>query len=190
MQLWATGTGAVASLDQVQEARPRAGDVVELSCTDPCDWQMHEALRHWIRTNVSPAVADATRIIYGGASCEHDVCVSLNSHPSTVQGLFPPSTASPWPACATSTASWWAAPPCGSCTAAPSRGCFLNSRPSHPHPAGRTTRRSTRRSPSTSSSRAQCSAAERDTSGRWSHRLFSFLLTQGRAHSGSPVPVL
>ena len=34
-QLWATGTGAVASLDQVQEARPRTCDVVVLSCADP-----------------------------------------------------------------------------------------------------------------------------------------------------------
>lgn len=35
---------------------------------------MHEALRTWLRTNVSPQVADKTRIVYGGsvalANCE------------------------------------------------------------------------------------------------------------------------
>jgi triosephosphate isomerase len=45
---------------------------------------MHEALRHWIRTNVSPAVADTTRIIYGGASlvCHVSMMCGCHSHPS------------------------------------------------------------------------------------------------------------
>uniref|UniRef100_A0A674A8T4 Triosephosphate isomerase n=1 Tax=Salmo trutta TaxID=8032 RepID=A0A674A8T4_SALTR len=60
--VWAIGTGKTASPEQAQE--------------------MHEKLREWIRANVSEAVGDHIRIIYGGsvtgANCkelasEHDV---------------------------------------------------------------------------------------------------------------------
>nr|CAB3472207.1 unnamed protein product [Digitaria exilis] len=45
--VWAIGTGKVASPDQAQE--------------------VHASLRDWLKTNVSPEVADSTRIIYGGS---------------------------------------------------------------------------------------------------------------------------
>lgn len=45
--VWAIGTGKVASPEQAQE--------------------VHLALRAWLAKNVSPAVAEATRIIYGGS---------------------------------------------------------------------------------------------------------------------------
>ncbi len=45
--VWAIGTGKVATAEQAQEA--------------------HAAIRSWLRSNVSGAVADATRIIYGGS---------------------------------------------------------------------------------------------------------------------------
>ncbi|KAG2587001.1 hypothetical protein PVAP13_5NG089900 [Panicum virgatum] len=60
--VWAIGTGKVATPDQAQE--------------------VHASLRDWLRINVSPEVAESTRIIYGGsvtgANCKelaakHDV---------------------------------------------------------------------------------------------------------------------
>jgi len=45
--VWAIGTGKVATPAQAQEA--------------------HAKLRNWLHTNVSPAVAASTRIIYGGS---------------------------------------------------------------------------------------------------------------------------
>ena len=45
--VWAIGTGKVASPAQAQE--------------------VHAKLRSWLASNVSPAVAEATRIIYGGS---------------------------------------------------------------------------------------------------------------------------
>ncbi|XP_055732226.1 triosephosphate isomerase A-like [Salvelinus fontinalis] len=45
--VWAIGTGKTASPEQAQE--------------------VHEKLREWIRANVSEAVADSVRIIYGGS---------------------------------------------------------------------------------------------------------------------------
>ncbi|KAJ8000058.1 hypothetical protein DPEC_G00200900 [Dallia pectoralis] len=45
--VWAIGTGKTASPEQAQE--------------------VHEKLREWMRTNVSEAVADSVRIIYGGS---------------------------------------------------------------------------------------------------------------------------
>lgn len=45
--VWAIGTGKVASPQQAQE--------------------VHAAVRDWLKTNVSPEVASATRIIYGGS---------------------------------------------------------------------------------------------------------------------------
>ena len=45
--IWAIGTGKVATVQQAQE--------------------VHAAIRKWLRANVSDAVADATRILYGGS---------------------------------------------------------------------------------------------------------------------------
>jgi triosephosphate isomerase len=45
--IWAIGTGKVATVQQAQE--------------------VHEAIRKWLRANVSDAVADETRILYGGS---------------------------------------------------------------------------------------------------------------------------
>lgn len=45
--IWAIGTGKVATVQQAQE--------------------VHEAIRKWLRANVSEAVADETRILYGGS---------------------------------------------------------------------------------------------------------------------------
>lgn len=45
--IWAIGTGKVATTQQAQEA--------------------HEAIRKWLRANVNDAVADETRILYGGS---------------------------------------------------------------------------------------------------------------------------
>ncbi|XP_029514019.2 triosephosphate isomerase A [Oncorhynchus nerka] len=45
--VWAIGTGKTASPEQAQE--------------------VHEKLREWVRANVSEAVADSVRIIYGGS---------------------------------------------------------------------------------------------------------------------------
>ncbi|XP_070292244.1 triosephosphate isomerase A-like [Salvelinus sp. IW2-2015] len=45
--VWAIGTGKTASPEQAQE--------------------VHEKLREWMRANVSEAVADSVRIIYGGS---------------------------------------------------------------------------------------------------------------------------
>ncbi|KAF3930669.1 hypothetical protein ABW19_dt0207421 [Dactylella cylindrospora] len=45
--VWAIGTGKVATTEQAQE--------------------VHEALRKWLATAVSPEVAEATRILYGGS---------------------------------------------------------------------------------------------------------------------------
>jgi len=45
--VWAIGTGKVATSAQAQE--------------------VHEQIRDWLKREVSPAVADATRIIYGGS---------------------------------------------------------------------------------------------------------------------------
>jgi triosephosphate isomerase len=56
--VWAIGTGKVATKEQAQE--------------------VHAALRGWLATHVSPAVAEATRIVYGG-SVNAANCVSLIS---------------------------------------------------------------------------------------------------------------
>ncbi|KAL2133884.1 hypothetical protein VTI74DRAFT_1500 [Chaetomium olivicolor] len=45
--IWAIGTGKVATVQQAQE--------------------VHEAIRKWLKANVSEAVADETRILYGGS---------------------------------------------------------------------------------------------------------------------------
>ncbi|GJN37491.1 hypothetical protein PR202_gb26454 [Eleusine coracana subsp. coracana] len=45
--VWAIGTGKVATPAQAQE--------------------VHASLRDWLKTNVSPEVAESTRIIYGGS---------------------------------------------------------------------------------------------------------------------------
>jgi len=45
--VWAIGTGFTATPEEAQ--------------------QVHAGLREWIRSNVSPAVADSVRIIYGGS---------------------------------------------------------------------------------------------------------------------------
>jgi len=45
--VWAIGTGKTATPEQAQE--------------------VHFAIRSWLRTNVSPDVAEATRILYGGS---------------------------------------------------------------------------------------------------------------------------
>lgn len=45
--VWAIGTGKVATPAQAQE--------------------VHAALRAWLKNNVSAAVAESTRIIYGGS---------------------------------------------------------------------------------------------------------------------------
>ncbi|KAK4123080.1 Triosephosphate isomerase [Parathielavia appendiculata] len=45
--IWAIGTGKVATVQQAQE--------------------VHEAIRKWLRANVGEAVADETRILYGGS---------------------------------------------------------------------------------------------------------------------------
>ncbi|KAF9133549.1 triosephosphate isomerase [Mortierella sp. 14UC] len=45
--VWAIGTGKVATPDQAQE--------------------VHKAIRNWLKENVSPEVAEATRIMYGGS---------------------------------------------------------------------------------------------------------------------------
>jgi triosephosphate isomerase (TIM) len=44
---WAIGTGKVATAEQAEET--------------------HAAIRVWLATNVSPSVAESTRIIYGGS---------------------------------------------------------------------------------------------------------------------------
>lgn len=48
--VWAIGTGVVASTEQAQE--------------------VHSFIRNWLGQNVSQAVADSTRIIYGGSVSE------------------------------------------------------------------------------------------------------------------------
>lgn len=58
--VWAIGTGKVATPIQAQEA--------------------HAILRKWLHDNVSPSVASATRIIYGG-SVKPDNCVDLSKKP-------------------------------------------------------------------------------------------------------------
>ncbi|ONM31255.1 triosephosphate isomerase, cytosolic-like [Zea mays] len=45
--VWAIGTGKVATVAQAQE--------------------VHASLRDWLKTNVSPEVAESTRIFYGGS---------------------------------------------------------------------------------------------------------------------------
>ncbi|KAL2181361.1 Triosephosphate isomerase [Thermothelomyces heterothallicus CBS 202.75] len=45
--IWAIGTGKVATVEQAQE--------------------VHEAIRKWLKANVSDAVAEETRILYGGS---------------------------------------------------------------------------------------------------------------------------
>ena len=46
--MWAIGTGKVATPEQAQAA--------------------HHHIRGWLATNVSPTIADATRIQYGGSA--------------------------------------------------------------------------------------------------------------------------
>lgn len=54
--IWAIGTGKVATTEQAQE--------------------VHAAIREWLGKTISPAVADNTRIIYGGSVSEKN-CVDL-----------------------------------------------------------------------------------------------------------------
>jgi len=58
--IWAIGTGKVATIEQAQE--------------------VHAAIRSWLRTAVSPEVADATRILYGGSVTEKN-CGDLSKQP-------------------------------------------------------------------------------------------------------------
>lgn len=58
--VWAIGTGKTATPDQAQE--------------------VHEKLRGWLRANVSDAVADSVRIIYGG-SVSGGNCKELAAQP-------------------------------------------------------------------------------------------------------------
>jgi triosephosphate isomerase (TIM) len=58
---WAIGTGKVATPAQAEET--------------------HVAVRAWLSANVSPAVANATRILYGG-SVKGSNCVELISCPN------------------------------------------------------------------------------------------------------------
>ncbi|KAJ3338343.1 pH-response regulator protein palA/rim20 [Gonapodya sp. JEL0774] len=58
--VWAIGTGKVATPDQAQE--------------------VHHAIRSWLAENVSPEVAEATRIQYGGSVNEKN-CVELAKKP-------------------------------------------------------------------------------------------------------------
>ncbi|OJJ51075.1 hypothetical protein ASPZODRAFT_138198 [Penicilliopsis zonata CBS 506.65] len=48
--IWAIGTGKVATTEQAQE--------------------VHAAIREWLKTDISPEVAENTRIIYGGSVSE------------------------------------------------------------------------------------------------------------------------
>lgn len=59
--VWAIGTGKVATAEQAEET--------------------HREIREWISTNVSPAVARAVRIIYGG-SVKGSNCQSLSNCPN------------------------------------------------------------------------------------------------------------
>uniref|UniRef100_A0A0C9QSE0 TSA: Wollemia nobilis Ref_Wollemi_Transcript_11965_1333 transcribed RNA sequence n=1 Tax=Wollemia nobilis TaxID=56998 RepID=A0A0C9QSE0_9CONI len=58
--VWAIGTGKVATPAQAQE--------------------VHSELRNWLKVNISPEVADSTRIIYGG-SVNAGNCVELAGKP-------------------------------------------------------------------------------------------------------------
>ena len=58
--VWAIGTGLTATPDQAQE--------------------VHAYLRNWLASSVSPAIADATRIVYGG-SVNGGNCVELAKMP-------------------------------------------------------------------------------------------------------------
>jgi triosephosphate isomerase len=84
--VWAIGTGKVATPAQAQEVSslitPKHSNVISktgllCSCSSKCIvcclrlWfavfvQVHANLREWLKTNVSPEVAETTRIIYGG----------------------------------------------------------------------------------------------------------------------------
>ena len=52
--VWAIGTGKTATPEQAQE--------------------VHASIRAWLSTNVSPAIAKATRIQYGGSMKGTDQC--------------------------------------------------------------------------------------------------------------------
>ncbi|KAH8878559.1 Triosephosphate isomerase [Thozetella sp. PMI_491] len=58
--IWAIGTGKVATVDQAQE--------------------VHAAIRAWLKKNVSDAVADETRILYGGSVSAKN-CKDLSKQP-------------------------------------------------------------------------------------------------------------
>jgi triosephosphate isomerase len=58
--VWAIGTGVTATPQQAQET--------------------HKEIREWLRKNVSPAVADQTRIIYGGSATGAN-CQELYAQP-------------------------------------------------------------------------------------------------------------
>ncbi|CAK7232953.1 triosephosphate isomerase [Sporothrix curviconia] len=58
--IWAIGTGKVATTEQAQE--------------------VHAAIRSWLSEKVSPAVAEATRILYGGSVNEKN-CKDLAKEP-------------------------------------------------------------------------------------------------------------
>ena len=65
--MWAIGTGKVATVSQAQE--------------------VHADLRKWLSGSISPQVAEATRIIYGG-SVNGKNCAELGEDPPRCQ-IFP-----------------------------------------------------------------------------------------------------
>lgn len=72
--VWAIGTGKTATPQQAQE--------------------VHEKLRGWLKSNVSEAVAQSTRIIYGG-SVTGATCKELASQPDVDGFLVGGASSSP-----------------------------------------------------------------------------------------------
>ena len=67
--VWAIGTGKVASPDQAQD--------------------VHAALRKWLKENVSEAVANSTRILYGGmCSLMYHSGLAVSSGGRFIPGFF------------------------------------------------------------------------------------------------------
>lgn len=108
--------------------------------------EVHEKLRGWLKTNVSEAVANSVRIIYGGQSVK-SACVvsfyllSISVHEcigfflktsftsSCFQALWPAVPAKSWLPRRTLTVSSWAEPPS-------SQSLLKSSTPRHKNPAG------------------------------------------------------
>ena len=63
---WAIGTGKVATTEQAQE--------------------VHAAIREWLKKDISPEVAESTRIIYGGSVSEKN-CKDLSKQ-SDIDGFL------------------------------------------------------------------------------------------------------